>query len=149
MNKPYRISQHGVSQSCLINTVYHISIGHLGIPKTLRFKMRLVHNLSCENEFYLPENEISFPYQRLSTYPRFETEARGELRNDLLGFEESGRRARGFFNNFPPLERRGREFNRGFTGNHSVNFRISEFSLFTTSLTAKSLYFNAKKTIFP
>ena len=77
VSKPYRISQQGVSQSCLINTVYHISIGHLRIPKALRFKMRLVHNLSCENEFYLPENEKRFPYQRLSTYPRFETEERG------------------------------------------------------------------------
>ena len=35
-----------------------------------------MHNLSCENEFYLHENEKSFPFQRLSTYPRFETEAR-------------------------------------------------------------------------
>ena len=35
-----------------------------------------MHNLSCENEFYLHENEKSFPYQRLSTYLRFETEAR-------------------------------------------------------------------------
>ena len=34
-------------------------------------------NLSCENEFYLHENEKWFPYQRLSTYPSFETEARG------------------------------------------------------------------------
>ena len=34
-------------------------------------------NLSCENEFYLHENEKLFPYQRLSTYPRFETETRG------------------------------------------------------------------------
>ena len=34
-----------------------------------------MHNLSCENEFYLHENEKRFPYQRLSTYPRFETEA--------------------------------------------------------------------------
>ena len=25
---------------------------------------------TCENEFYLHENEIWFPYQRLSTYPR-------------------------------------------------------------------------------
>ena len=31
----------------------------------------LVHNLSCENEFYLHENEKSFPYQRLSTEPHF------------------------------------------------------------------------------
>ena len=29
-----------------------------------------MHNLSCENEFYLHENEKSFPYQRLSTQPR-------------------------------------------------------------------------------
>ena len=36
-----------------------------------------VHNLSCENEFYLHENEKWFPHQRLSTNPRFETEARG------------------------------------------------------------------------
>ena len=36
-----------------------------------------MHNLSCENEFYLHENEKWFPYQRLSTYPRFETKARG------------------------------------------------------------------------
>ena len=35
-----------------------------------------VHNLCCENEFYLHENEKWFPYQRLSTYPRFEIEAR-------------------------------------------------------------------------
>ena len=28
-----------------------------------------------DNEFYLHENEKWFPYQRLSTYPRFETEA--------------------------------------------------------------------------
>ena len=26
-----------------------------------------MHNLSCENEFYMYENEKSFPYQRLST----------------------------------------------------------------------------------
>ena len=36
-----------------------------------------MHNLFCENEFYLHENEKMIPYQRLSTYPRFETEARG------------------------------------------------------------------------
>ena len=36
-----------------------------------------MHNLSCEKEFYLHENEKRFPYQRLSTYPRFETEALG------------------------------------------------------------------------
>jgi len=36
-----------------------------------------MHNLSFENEFYLHENEKWLPYQRLSTYPRFETETRG------------------------------------------------------------------------
>ena len=36
-----------------------------------------MHNFSCENEFYLHENEKSFPYQRLSTYPCFDTEAEG------------------------------------------------------------------------
>ena len=36
-----------------------------------------MHNLSSENEFYLHENKKSFSYQRLSTYSRFETEARG------------------------------------------------------------------------
>ena len=43
-----------------------------------------MHNLSCENKFYLHENEKRFPYQRLSTYPRFETEARAELGNGLF-----------------------------------------------------------------
>ena len=36
-----------------------------------------MHNLSCENEFYFHENEKWFPYQMLSTYPCFETEAWG------------------------------------------------------------------------
>ena len=36
-----------------------------------------MHNLSCENEFYLHENEKWSSYQRLSTYPGFETEAQG------------------------------------------------------------------------
>ena len=36
-----------------------------------------MHNLSCENEFYLHENEKSLLYQRLSTYPCFDTEAKG------------------------------------------------------------------------
>ena len=35
-----------------------------------------MHNLSCAKEFYLHENEKWFPHQRLSAYPRFETEAR-------------------------------------------------------------------------
>ena len=45
-----------------------------------------MHNLSCENEFYVDDNEKSFPYQRLSTYPRFDTEALGnsEMASSLL-----------------------------------------------------------------
>ena len=45
-----------------------------------------MHNLSCENEFYLDDNEKSFPYQRLSAYPRFDTEAPGnsEMASSLL-----------------------------------------------------------------
>ena len=52
-------------------------IGHFRVPKPLTFKMRLgwVHNLSCEKWF---------PYQRLSSSPRFETEAPGGLRNGLI-----------------------------------------------------------------
>ena len=45
-----------------------------------------MHNLSCENEFYLHENEKWFPYQGLSTYPRFETEARGNSEMAYLIF---------------------------------------------------------------
>ena len=52
-------------------------IGHFRVPKTLTLKMRLGAQPSCENEFYLRENEKWFPYQRLHTYPSFETEARG------------------------------------------------------------------------
>ena len=52
-------------------------IGHFWVSKTLTFKWGQVHNLSCENEFYLHENKKSFSYQRLSTHSRFETEARG------------------------------------------------------------------------
>ena len=36
-----------------------------------------MQNLSCEDEFYLNENEKSFSYLRLSAHPRFDTEARG------------------------------------------------------------------------
>ena len=43
-----------------------------------------MHNLSCKNEFYLHENEKWFPYQRLSSYPRSETEAPGDLGNGRL-----------------------------------------------------------------
>ena len=38
-----------------------------------------VHNFYSENEFYLHQNKKSFPYQRLSTSPFFDTEAQGNL----------------------------------------------------------------------
>ena len=58
--------------------ILHSGIGHFRVPKTLTFKMRPgAGNLSCQNEFYLLENVKWFPYQRLSTYSRFEAEARG------------------------------------------------------------------------
>ena len=43
-----------------------------------------MHNLSCGNEFYLRENDKSFPHPRLSTSPRFDTEARG---NSEMAYE--------------------------------------------------------------
>ena len=43
-----------------------------------------MHNLSCENEFYLHENEKPFSYLRLSAYPRFDTEARGSSETTYL-----------------------------------------------------------------
>ena len=36
-------------------------------PTPLKGAKGIGHNLSCENEFYLHENEKSFPHQRLST----------------------------------------------------------------------------------
>ena len=48
-----------------------------------------MHNLSCENEFYLLENEKWFAYQRLSTHPRFETEAPGRKWPILNSFNQS------------------------------------------------------------
>ena len=47
------------------------NIGHFRVPKPLTFKMRLGAQPFLENEFYLQENE------RLTTYPSFETETRG------------------------------------------------------------------------
>ena len=43
-----------------------------------------MHNLSCGNEFYLRENDKSFPYPRQSTSLRFDTEARG---NSEMAYE--------------------------------------------------------------
>ena len=48
-----------------------------------------MYNISCENEFYLHQNEKWFPYQRLSTHPRFETEARGRKWPILNSFNQS------------------------------------------------------------
>ena len=45
---------------------------------SLTFKTTLsAANLSCENEFYLQENNNSFSYQRLRTLPRFKTDTEG------------------------------------------------------------------------
>ena len=70
------------------------SIGHFRVLKTLTFKMRLgAHSflwkwvlLAWDRSPYglLHENENWFPYQRLSTYLLFETEAEGELGNGLM-----------------------------------------------------------------
>ena len=53
------------------------STGHFRVPKPSLSKWGQLRNLSCENEFNLHENEQSFPYQRLSTWPRFHKEAQG------------------------------------------------------------------------
>ena len=69
---------------------FSCSIGHFRVPKTLTFKMRLGAQSFYKNEFYLHENEERFPYQMLSTYPRFETEARGnsEMAYWILFFDQ-------------------------------------------------------------
>ena len=36
-----------------------------------------MHNLSCENEFYLHDDKKSFSQERFCTWPRFKTEACG------------------------------------------------------------------------
>ena len=36
-----------------------------------------MHNLFCENDFYLHGNKKSFSFQRLSTEPHFDTEGQG------------------------------------------------------------------------
>ena len=48
-------------------TNIHILIGLFQVLEILTFKQGQVHNLSCENEFYLHENEKSFPNQSLNT----------------------------------------------------------------------------------
>ena len=52
-------------------------LGHFRVPKTLTYKMRLGAQPFLWKRVLFAENEIWFPYQRLSTYPSIETEARG------------------------------------------------------------------------
>ena len=49
----------------------------LSSSKNPHFRNEANCTLPFENEIYLHDNEKSFPYQRMSTYPRFDTEARG------------------------------------------------------------------------
>ena len=53
------------------------TIGHFRVPKTLTFKMRLGAQPFLWKWVLFAWEWKWFPYQRLSTYPRFETEARG------------------------------------------------------------------------
>ena len=53
------------------------TIGHFRVPKTLNFKMRLGAQPFLWKWVLFAWEWKPFPYQRLSTYPRFETEARG------------------------------------------------------------------------
>ena len=43
-----------------------------------------VQNRSYENEFYLQVNENSFSHEMVRTWPRFEIEAKGNSKIDLL-----------------------------------------------------------------
>ena len=54
-------------------------IGHFRNPKTLTFKMRLARctTFLVKMSFIWMRMKKPFPYRRLSSYPRFETEARG------------------------------------------------------------------------
>ena len=53
-----------ISQDFVLRTQL---IGHFQFQKLSLPKGGQVHSFSCENDFYLHENEKSFPYQRLST----------------------------------------------------------------------------------
>ena len=65
-----------------------------------------MHNLSRENEFYLHENEN--PYQSLSTYPRFETEAQGnpEMAYSKGLYQSSGKEKESCCLEFPSSTKR-------------------------------------------
>ena len=73
----YLVTDKIISSLLMVCSSCKTSYNILSRSPVKKWKWRQVHSLSCENEFYLHENEKSFPYQRLSTYPRFETEARG------------------------------------------------------------------------
>ena len=65
---PARFSHHFLPNEC--TTIFDegccVRKGHFRDPKTQTFKGQ-ARNHSCENEFYLHENEKSFPYQRMRT----------------------------------------------------------------------------------
>ena len=63
----FEITRMISDQIALHSVQLPLLIGHFLIPKTLTLKMRPSAHPSSENEFYLHENEKSFPYQRLST----------------------------------------------------------------------------------
>ena len=68
------------SARCWEKISSYITVGHFWVWKTLTLKMR-----SSAQPFlwkwvsYLLENKKSFPYQRMSTQPCFDTEARGNF----------------------------------------------------------------------
>ena len=61
------------------------AIGHFRVALCLSFKRSQVQNLWYENEFYLQVSENSFSYERFHTWPRFETEAKG---NSEMAYSE-------------------------------------------------------------
>ena len=63
-----------------IPLIYSRKIAQLAISEFQRpslLKRGQVQNLSCENEFYLHDNEKSFSQERFCTWPHFKTEACG------------------------------------------------------------------------
>ena len=69
-----------------------LGIGHFRVPKTLTFKMRLGAQPFFEKMSFIcmsMKNDFS-PYQRLSTYPHFETDARGTRKWPIGTLKVSG-----------------------------------------------------------
>ena len=64
-------------------------IGHFWVPITLTFKMRLGAQPFFWKWVLFAREWKMIPYQRLSTYPRFETEARGRKWPILNSFNQS------------------------------------------------------------